>query len=146
MTAAAHGACRPWRPGLALLIVALAACNAAGPTQPMTEAPCADARTQLEMGLCWQRAAADREATVEAQSSRVAELLASRGGPSARAAAEQAQVEWRRYRDAACEVQGLSTAGGSLQATAAALCRWRLSGERAQTLQTLVDERPAAIP
>lgn len=139
--------CRPLR-GQARLALALAlACSAcvSPPQAPAAPAhapeaaasqPCTGAATQRELSACWAHAATQVETDVDRRHRQLSQALQAREGVPAQALAD-AQAAWERYRDAACEVHRQRVAGGSIQPTALAVCRWRLAVDRLTELDRL---------
>ena len=121
-----------------LLGIALAAVSA----QPMTEAECANAMTQMEMNACASQAFERADAELNAlyrrlidgarDNDRSPDNGRSEGDdrPGEEATLREAQRAWIAFRDAHCRGEGYAERGGSMETMIFHQCLERLTRER----------------
>ena len=110
--------------------------------QPMTEAECANASSQMEMTACatqrFERADAELNALYRrlTASARETDRSPDNGRvegddrPGEEATLREAQRAWVTYRDAHCRGEGYAERGGSMEPMIVADCLARLTRER----------------
>lgn len=95
---------------------------------------CANAMTQADMNQCAAEAFQTADSALnQAFGPAMTQMRAVGGGEALR----DAQRAWITFRDAACTVEGLRYAGGSMQGMVVANCRTRLTEARTQDLKLL---------
>ena len=98
--------------------------------------PCSDAASQLEATRCWAASAKTAEASLAGDVAKSETLLRQKAGDAAAALFRDAQAQWEHYRDAECAVQAKRYEGGSAEAMAGFVCRWRMATDRAKEVRT----------
>ncbi len=121
---------------------ALTIAFAAAAMQPMTEAECAAAMSQMEMNACAQQAFERADAELNAlyrrlidgarEDDRSPDNGRSDGDdrPGAEATLREAQRAWVAFRDAHCRGEGYAERGGSMEPMIFHQCLERLTRER----------------
>jgi uncharacterized protein YecT (DUF1311 family) len=110
--------------------------------QPMTEAECTNAMSQMEMNACAGQRFSQADAELNALYRRL--IAAARASdrspdngrvpgddrPGEEATLREAQRAWVTYRDAHCRGEGYAARGGSMEPMIFQECRARLTRER----------------
>jgi uncharacterized protein YecT (DUF1311 family) len=121
---------------------ALTIAFAAAAMQPMTEAECAAAMSQMEMNACAQQAFERADAELNALYRRLIDGAREDDGspdngrsdgddrPGAEATLREAQRAWVAFRDAHCRGEGYAERGGSMEPMIFHQCLERLTRER----------------
>jgi len=133
------------------MISILAAAAALATGQPMTEAECASAMSQVEMTACaaqrFERADAELNALYRRSiaDARAADRSPDNGRmpgddrPGEEATLREAQRAWVMFRDAHCRGEGFAERGGSMEPMVVEDCRARLARERIAQLSPRPD-------
>ncbi len=108
------------------------------------EANCADPQSTLEMKICASRSleVADSDLNANYQKARNAmretdQTLKGTNLAGAEKALRDAQRVWIKYRDAACDAEGFTARGGTLEGLIVLSCRERMTRQRSEDLQHL---------
>jgi uncharacterized protein YecT (DUF1311 family) len=117
---------------------------AAGASTP----DCDNALTQTDMNICAQREYAKADEALNRQWKRTAAQMKERdagypvddGRPGYFDALLKAQRAWIAWRDAHCITEGYYARGGSLEPLLISTCKTKLTRDRTQQLQFLIEQ------
>src|SRR5256885_12713525 len=119
---------------LALLLLTAFCCFAQEQKKPE---PCADAQTQAEMTICW-----DKEyKTADARLNETYRQFTSKLDDEEKAQLKNAQLAWLKYRDANCDFVADQYKGGTMRPMIAAICLADVTNNRTTELKAQMKER-----
>ncbi len=119
---------------------------AVGEVASAQEANCADPQSNLEMKICAGQAyrAADGDLNADYLMARDAMRQMDKDLPKELRGAEKAllkgQRAWIKYRDGACDAEGFTVRGGTMESLIVTSCLARLTRQRSEDLRTLFEE------
>jgi len=128
-----------------LIVTLFATLMATMPYAVAQDANCADPQSTLEMKICASRnlEAADFELNANYQKARgsMREMDNMLEGDlvGAELALRDAQRLWIKYRDAACDAEGFTVRGGTLEGLIVTTCLERLTRQRSRELRLLYE-------